>query len=88
MWEVFETTQKKPETAFFDDWINQQLRNPTIMRRVRDAYFEAEAVAPELTLLRTTAQSPPYHAEGPMVIDHLERMLAGFFAIVDGKSLL
>ncbi len=88
MWDAFETKQQQPETAFFDAWIEDAAHTPDIVRDVRDAVFAAEAVAPEVTMLRTTPQSPPYHAEGPMVIDHLERMLTGLFAIVQGRSLL
>lgn len=88
MWDSFETNQQTPETDFFDTWIEAAGRTPEIIRNVRDAVFAAEAVAPEVTMLRTTPQSPPYHAEGPMVIDHLERMLIGLFAIMHGRSLL
>ena len=88
MWDVFEAKQHQPETAFFDEWMRKIQSRPEIVRQVRDAVFEAEAVAPEVTTLRTTSQSAPFHAEGPTVIHHLERMLAGLFAIVGGASLL
>lgn len=88
MWDVFETQQKKPETVFFDAWMRDKQSRADIVRQVRDAVFAAEALAPEVTALRTTSQSAPYHAEGPTVMDHLERILTGFFAIVGGASLL
>lgn len=37
-----------------------------------------------LTSLCATPQTPPYHLEGKTVGDHLRRMLAGLFAVLDG----
>ncbi|MBT4857237.1 hypothetical protein HON52_03560 [Candidatus Uhrbacteria bacterium] len=88
MWDSFETKRSQSETVFFEDWISNAQKSESVMRSVRDVIFEAEAVAPEVTALRTVVQSPPYHSEGLMVMDHLERMLTGLFAIIEGASLL
>lgn len=57
-------------------------------RRRAHAVFEgAISRIPELVRFRITPQTPPYHAEGPNVASHVERILASVLAIEEGMHL-
>jgi hypothetical protein len=58
--------------------------------RIDSARAEIDAIAalvPAITKYSTTPQTPPAHAEGPMVIDHTVRIFALIDAIASGASL-
>ena len=58
--------------------------------RIDAARTEIDTIAvsiPEIARYKTTPQTPPSHAEGPMVIDHVVRIFALVDAIVSGTSI-
>lgn len=58
--------------------------------RIAAAHAEIDVIAasiPEITKYRITPQTPPNHAEGPMVIDHVVRIFALIDAIASGASI-
>lgn len=58
--------------------------------RMAAARAEFDAIAtsiPELAKYRTTPQTPPTHAEGPMIVDHTIRLFAVIDAIAGGASI-
>jgi hypothetical protein len=53
-----------------------------------EAFFkEAEEIDSCFSVLRVTPQTPPYHCEGPFVVDGILRAIAGLYAVVDGARL-
>ncbi len=76
----------RPTARYFVDWI-ECLLTPTARVRA-DKVFEhfVNIVAP-VGRLKTTPQTPPFHAEGDFVSDHVKRILAGLGAIEQGASL-
>lgn len=51
-------------------------------------FGRAEEVMPTVQKFRTTPQGGPWHCEGPVVADHIIRILVGIEAIHEGASLL
>jgi hypothetical protein len=88
MWDNVTLPTPEKYTWHALDWVQRFLFAPDVVRRARDGVFAAEAVATEITQFRTIPQSPPYHAEGVMVIDHVHRLLQAIEAIVAGARLL
>ncbi len=57
-------------------------------KRVRAFINEAKTHEFRVAEFAGTPQSPPYHAEGLFLEDHIERMITVLYAIQDGVSLL
>ncbi|MBI1908389.1 hypothetical protein HYS28_03160 [Candidatus Uhrbacteria bacterium] len=55
--------------------------------RAADLMRRAEQTVPALGSWRTTPQGGPWHCEGPVLADHVARILAGLFVIESGASL-
>lgn len=77
----------KRETAYFLDWL-EGLFSAGYLAQAREVLQQAENKVSALKAYRTTPQSAPWHVEGPVVADHVERALAGLEAILDGASIL
>lgn len=75
------------ETLFFREWLEKRVLREPYVSAAWDAFMEAERVVPELKRFRVTPQTPPWHAEGPVLVDHIVRILATIFAVVDGVAL-
>ncbi|MFH1711666.1 MAG: hypothetical protein ABH846_00310 [Patescibacteria group bacterium] len=88
MWETIPKKQIVRETSFFLDWLAKRVLIESNLRKSKETLLEAQRLAPEHKSLETTPQGAPWHAEGAVVARHVERILAGLFAIVDGESLL
>jgi len=81
-------TAPGPATVYFLDWINDQVLKPEIRQRADKLFERLVKVASPLSRLKTTPQSPPFHAEGSMVADHVKRVLCGLDAFERGTSLV
>lgn len=80
-------TSPGPETAYFLDWLNERVLTTETRVRAGKLFARLAAAASPLTRLQTTPQTPPYHAEGDFVADHVKRILSGLDALEHGESL-
>lgn len=62
----------QPFLCWFADIDQQEVR-----AQARDMMLKALEVVPGLRVWETTAQSGPWHCEGPHLADHIERILVG-----------
>ena len=89
MWESLPPKKlQNVETRFFLDWVNDELFHSDIIRQAEDTFLQAAKQFPEIARFQTTPQSAPWHCEGPVLSDHVKRILAGIYAIVNGAQLL
>ena len=80
-------TAPGPATVYFLDWMHDRVLQPEIEQRVGKLFERLVKTASPLGRLKTTPQSPPFHAEGDMVADHVKRILCGLDAFERGASL-
>lgn len=89
MWESTPVNAKlRKDTQFFLDWIGNQVLTDQYLNEAAQTLLEAEKKVPDLRAYRTTPQSAPWHCEGPTLANHVERILAGLFAIAGGADVL
>ncbi len=72
--------------VYFLDWLTSVL-TPAAEARSEKVFEHLLRVAAPLGRLKTTPQTPPFHAEGDFVVDHVKRMLAGLGAFESGATL-
>lgn len=75
------------ETHFLNEYLRTTLLTPEMRERAHGVFEAAVAKLPELAKYRMVPQSPPYHAEGPHLRAHVERILACVLAVEAGASL-
>jgi len=80
--------KKRKETYPFLEWMDRFVLTEENLRQARDVMYELEAQVSELSQVHRTPQSANHHAEGPMMTNHIENMIAGIFAICEGKVSL
>lgn len=88
MWEVAPKQTRQKETKYLLDWMNREVLREDLAREAEDLLIAAENVAQEIRSFRTTPQAANWHAEGPVISDHIRRILQVILAIVEGASLL
>jgi hypothetical protein len=76
-----------PDTVYFLDWLNERAFSPEQVRSAQKLFERLVKAASPLGRLKMTPQSPPFHAEGELVVDHVVRILAGLNAFEHGASL-
>lgn len=76
-----------PATVYFLDWLEKYALVPDRQRRADKLFDRLVRVASPLKRLATTPQTPPYHAEGKVVADHVKRIFAGLDALMHEASL-
>ena len=76
-----------PQAEYFLDWLDREVLTQERTQAAHRLFAEVIKHASPVERLRYTPQTPPYHAEGPMVANHVERMLAGVFAFQAGVTL-
>ncbi len=88
MWETLPIKKQEAHARpFFLSW-TESIATKERTRRAEDTLIRLESDVPEIRQFRTTPQSPPWHSEGPFVIDHIRRILIGLYAVTDGEDLL
>lgn len=80
-------TAPGPATVYFLDWLNGRVLTKETKIRSAKLFARLAAAASPITRLQTTPQTPPYHAEGDFVADHVKRILCGLDALEHGESL-
>ncbi len=80
--------KNKGESKVFLRWLDEDVLTAERQNQAREALVEAQKLAPELQKLDHCPQSAPWHCEGIFVRFHVERILGGLFAVLDGQSLL
>lgn len=75
------------ETVYFFDWLQTRVFTPQHQHQAQALFRHAVAQAALLAKLDTTPQTPPYHAEGQSVGDHVRRCLAVVMAMEGDLSL-
>ncbi|MBU0613947.1 hypothetical protein KJ766_01520, partial [Patescibacteria group bacterium] len=89
MWETVKDSKKSRKVLLtFFDWMENIVLRSNYFREAEDLFAKFSADISEIDLLSTTPQTPPWHAEGPFVSDHVKRMLATVMAVSGGTSLL
>ena len=84
MWR-FQSTHERSETEYLDQTI-ERLEADTFLSKRADALLDgASASEPMLADLFRTPQDIRYHAEGPVVRDHLKQMLIALYGLVEEK---
>jgi hypothetical protein len=87
MWR-HDSTYERSETEFFDRLI-ARIESDAHLRAHADAAIDAAvAQEPLFSDALTTPQDVRYHAEGPMLRDHVRLILTGLFAIAEGEFRL
>ncbi|MCH8049271.1 hypothetical protein IH979_00995 [Patescibacteria group bacterium] len=76
------------ETVFFIDWLASKVLIESNLQKAAEVLRKAQKAVPELKAYETTPQGAPWHTEGAVVARHVERILAGLFAMVEGEQLL
>ena len=77
-----------PETEFFDRLIARIESNEHLRAHADASIDAAVAQEPLFSDALTTPQDIRYHAEGPMLRDHVRLILTGLFAIMEGEFRL
>ncbi len=80
--------KKQKETYPFLQWMHRFIVTDENLRKARDVMYEFEAQVSKLAQIHRTPQSANHHAEGPLMTNHIEAMLAGLFAICEDKVSL
>jgi hypothetical protein len=89
MWDhVDKNSVGKKGSIFALDWIGKRMNTPHIQKQAEEAFAEAEKIEPKIHAYRTTPQTLKWHAEGPVLADHIHRILRAIFAVQGGASLL
>lgn len=83
MWDEILTKQIHKKIQPMLEWVDGANRNEQNVRQARDLIYRAESRVSKITAFRTLPQSAPWHAEGPMLIYHIERMLCGLYSVLD-----
>src|SRR3989339_745218 len=87
MWRTFTAHERKP-TEFLDDALTRVEFDRSLRARA-DATLVAEAASePLVAEAMRTPQTPPHHAEGPFLDDHLRLALQTLYAVFDGALRL
>lgn len=77
--------QARKPTEYLDDAVARVAFDAALMARA-EATLAAEAkLEPLVADARRTPQTPPHHAEGPFLEDHLRLMLATLYAVLDDR---
>ncbi len=82
MWRL-ESRHARGETESLDA-VLRRITTEDRIQRVEHILREAGAKEPLLRDMLNTPQTPPHHAEGPMVSDHLTAALTGLYALIEG----
>lgn len=87
--DVQKSTSSAPElaTVYFLEWLDDRILTPEASARARKLFERLVTVASPLGRLKVTPQTPPFHAEGDFVSDHVKRILTGLDASEHGVSL-
>lgn len=89
MWDsVSKIRGSNSETKEFLRWLEVDVLTDDRLKKAGQLLAQAEVIAPEIKDLEQTPQGAPWHCEGIAVRSHLERMLAGLLALLDGQTLL
>lgn len=88
MWETVRKNQRPSESRYFLDWMDQDVLTEARLSEARSLIADASSRAPSIHELEKTPQGAPWHTEGPVVMRHIERILCGLLAVVDGSSLV
>ncbi len=84
MWRL-ESVHERSEAEYLDQAI-ERIEGDQLLREHSDALLHgASAQEPMIAQLLDTPQDIRYHAEGPIVKDHLRLMLTGLYALAEGK---
>ncbi|MFA6522703.1 MAG: hypothetical protein WCT24_03890 [Patescibacteria group bacterium] len=86
MWDIVPKKQQSFVSAL--DWVGALEKDERILGQAEIALEEGLAFGPEISKLYATPQSPPWHAEGRDIREHLKRMFCGLFGVLEGKTLL
>lgn len=82
MWRL-DSVHERGETESMDLAL-RRIATPERLARVEETLARADASEPLFHDMLRTPQTPPYHAEGPTVRDHLACALTAFYAILEG----
>lgn len=83
MWDKIQRSKKNHKTEFISGWMDGVMESEEYVRQARDAVYKAESKIPEISVFRNVPQSAPWHAEGITLMHHIERMMTGFFAMLN-----
>lgn len=82
------TPQSQPQpTKYFLPWLDEVVLSFDRQRHAEQILKKLAEQSDDIAKLRLTPQSAPHHAEGPLVNDHLVRMLALVAAFEQRSSL-
>ncbi|HAU66478.1 MAG: hypothetical protein UT30_C0016G0014 [Candidatus Uhrbacteria bacterium GW2011_GWF2_39_13] len=84
MWR-FESVHERLQTRFLDEVIRWVERDEHLSGHARSLIEAAASQEPLIAQSLKTPQDIRYHAEGPVLFDHLQLMLAFLFAVVEEK---
>ncbi len=76
-----------PATVYFLAWLQERALTPQALKRAEQIFDHLVKVASPLGRLKSTPQTPPWHAESEMVSGHVLRMLAGLDAFEHDQTL-
>ena len=76
-----------PATVYFLNWLEDRVLTAEASKRAEQLFEYLVTQASPLGRLKTTPQTPPYHAEGDFVADHVKRIFMGLDAFTRGESL-
>jgi methyl coenzyme M reductase subunit C len=79
--------QPSLDTVYFSDWLETYVLNPKQRAGAIALFAQVSDRVPDLKYLDATPQTPPFHAEGHTVGEHVRRCLAMVMAIEQGASL-
>lgn len=84
MWRTTAAHARK-QTEYLDDAVARAEFDVELMARASSTLADEAAREPLVADALRTPQTPPHHAEGPFVGDHLRLMLAVLYAVLDEK---
>ncbi|MFA6130986.1 MAG: hypothetical protein WC730_01865 [Patescibacteria group bacterium] len=86
MWEVVKKKSNQVETTLA--WMDRLFVDEEITKKIGEAMKKGESFGEEISRLYATPQTPPWHAEGRDISEHLRRMFAGLFGVLRGDHLV
>lgn len=84
MWRTI-AAHRKTETEFLNDAVDRVSFDPALRREAERVLREEAAREPLIQDALRTPQSPPHHAEGPLLEDHLRLMLQTLAAVREDR---
>jgi hypothetical protein len=89
MWEsLSQKGEPSKETLFLLDWIDVHMHRHEVVERAQDTLKKAQLIDLSIKKYDATPQTAPWHCEGYVLSSHIERILSGLFAIVNGAQIL